>query len=95
MMKLRDFPKFLRVKDVDYDVRFARTIPEETKQTVGLCDDSEKVIWLRLKQDRRERYKTLIHEVAHAIECEWGIRIPHRLIYALEEPILRLLEDNL
>jgi hypothetical protein len=92
--RIKDYPKSVRIRDADYEVKFCRQIPGEPPDTVGLCDDELKIIWMRLRQKPRERFKTLCHEIAHGFEREWGIRIPHKLIYAIEEPIARLLEDN-
>ena len=93
--RIRDYPRELQVGESIYSIRFVRRIPDEPKDTVGLCDDGDKMIWIRLGQTPRERWKTLTHEIAHALEAEYQIKIPHKLIYRLEEPIARLLEDNL
>lgn len=93
----RDFPREVRVRDATYRVRFARRIPGEPADTVGLCDSGDdKTIWIKMGQSPRDRFKTYIHETTHALCDEWRLPdVTHRLIYALEEPLLRLLVDNL
>jgi hypothetical protein len=39
-------------------------------------------------------FRTFCHEVLHAIEHEYEIVIPHRLVYLLEAPIERFVVDN-
>lgn len=39
-------------------------------------------------------FKTLVHELFHAIELDYKLDIPHELIDALENPIVSLLLKN-
>lgn len=92
----RDFPKSVIVRESEYAVRFCRRVPGHCSQTMGLCDQGSQTIWIKLGQKPRERFKTYIHELAHALQFEWKIaHIRHDVIYALEEPIARLILDNL
>jgi hypothetical protein len=42
----------------------------------------------------RLEQETFVHELLHAIEFEYNVTIPHRLIYALEYPLRRLFSLN-
>lgn len=95
MAKRLLMPKTLRVKDADYAVRVVATIPDDPKgRLVGLCCAETETIYLAKNQSDRDLLKTLIHEILHAVEFEWDIDIRHKQIYALEEPLYRLIADN-
>ena len=40
------------------------------------------------------RAKTFLHELLHAIDFEWNVKIPHKLIEALEKPLFILFTRN-
>jgi hypothetical protein len=95
--RLKDIPRTVVVGETVWDIRFVRKIDDKRsagKETVGLCNDDDKEICVRLGIGKREQAKTLIHELLHALEFEYQISIPHELVYKLEEPIYRLLCDN-
>lgn len=92
--KMRDFPRCLQIRDNLWEVRFVRRCPNEPEDTLGLCDPGEQVLYIRLRQTPMERMKTFIHELAHALAYEWGIKENHDIIHKLEEPLLRLFLDN-
>jgi hypothetical protein len=92
--KPKDYPRQLVIGENIWDLRFCRKIPEEPSTTLGLCDPSEHVIWIRMGQTPEERFKTLAHELCHALAFEWGLKENHAIIHALEEPILRFFLDN-
>jgi hypothetical protein len=93
--KISDYPKTILVGDSVYKVSWHRTLGQTaTHITWGLCDPGDKTIQLRLGGKSKERLKTFVHEVLHAIEFEYEIEIPHKLIRDLEAPIARLIIDN-
>lgn len=94
MWRLRDIPKEVLVGETFWEIIFCKTIDVDPK-AVGVCNNTTKEILVVTSLDKHEKAKTLIHELLHAIEYEYGIHIPHHLIYKLEEPIYRLLIDNL
>lgn len=51
-------------------------------------------IVLSADQSDSEAFKTYIHEIYHAIETEYEIQIPHKIIEALEVATLRFLKLN-
>ena len=93
-MKQSDYPKELWIGDALWRVKFVRKLQDGRGILDGLCDPSETTIYLRMGHDRAERFKTLVHEILHAIEYEWKLELPHQIIYGMEEPIYRILVDN-
>lgn len=92
--RIRDYPKHLHIGENIWEVRFCRRIPDEPESTLGICDPSEYAIYIRLNQTAKERFKTLVHEICHAMCYEYNIKENHDVIHKLEEPIARLLADN-
>jgi|GEM_PF-2937288 len=90
--KLSDIPDTLCINDSLWEVFFVKGIHGD--DTAGQCDGDQKEILIDSGQSKREKAKTLIHEILHAFEYEYNIKIPHKLIYQLEEPIYRFLVDN-
>jgi hypothetical protein len=41
-----------------------------------------------------DTYETIAHEILHCIEYEWGIKIPHNLIYKIEKGLGFILRRN-
>lgn len=93
-MRLKDYPRQIVIKDSIWDVKFVKKLNGHGRMTIGLCDPSDQTISVRLGLDKRERMKTLIHEIFHAWEEEYGLHIPHKLIYALEDPVVDFIIDN-
>ncbi len=77
----KPYPKLVRVRETDYFVTFVKRLKESD---MGVCDDTAKVIYLSLDQPADELYRTFHHEIAHAIECEYGIKLGHPTIRKLE-----------
>lgn len=92
--RAKDYPRSLVIGENEWSLRFCRQIPGETEHTLGLCDPGEHIIWIRMKQTPEERFKTLAHELCHALAYEWGLKEDHATIHKLEEPILRFFLDN-
>ena len=65
----------------------------------GYCLGSDSDVGCRTIQIKKGltptmRARTFLHELLHAIDFEWGIKIPHRVIEALEKPLLILFTRN-
>jgi Zn-dependent peptidase ImmA (M78 family) len=94
MWRLRDLPREIIVGENVWDLVFCKRIDVDPT-AVGVCNNTTKEIVIVSSLSKEEKAVTLIHELLHAIEYEYGIYIPHSLIYKLEEPIYRLILDNL
>lgn len=98
MLRIKDYPKEIRVGENDYEVCFVRNIgdkPGSKYTTFGGCNDFDCKIYIKLGQSAEERLITLVHELLHAVEAEYGIEIPHDLINKLEKPLAKLIIDNI
>lgn len=92
-MLLKDCPRQVFIGENVWTIQFVKTLG--SKLDTGECDSHENVIRIRLGLEPNERLKTIIHEIFHAWEHEYGLSIPHKLIYALEEPITDFIAENL
>lgn len=86
-------PEMILIKGDIWQIRLVKEI-EAGKNTVGLCDEQDNMIYIKRGQSTKDKVKTFIHELLHAIEISHNFNIPHRLVYALEEPIYQLIKDN-
>lgn len=84
------------VGDNLWTVRFVKYIPHDKpgRYCLGASDPEEQTIYILMGQKPRERLSTFVHELIHVLEYEYNISIPHRLVYSLEDPIVRFLVDN-
>lgn len=92
-MRVKDIPRQIIVGEALYDVHFRSTI-EARHDIYGYCNGDTKEIFVKKGLSQVERGKTMIHELLHALEFEYGLHIEHSLIYKLEEPIYNLVKDN-
>lgn len=94
-MKKRLYPAKLRVGATTYRLELVPHIEEIGRNvTRGYCDPDEKLITLLEKQSDKELFSTFIHELLHAIEYEHKVKIPHKLVYAMEGPLAQALTKN-
>lgn len=61
---------------------------------LGMCIWDDKLIWISTRQSDSGRLATLVHEILHAMEYEWKLKIPHALIRLIEKPIARIIANN-
>lgn len=99
MRRQRDFPREIHLGDDVWRVVFKRAIPPEdddhpANPTLGLTDPSTHTISIAMGQTAFERLRTFVHELFHAIEYSYNIRISHWLIYRLEVPVAWFLWNN-
>lgn len=100
--KLRDYVRELVYGDATYEVVFASQAKLDEaslraglgRGNRGLCIQAEERIYILRGQSPRDRFETWLHEVAHLVEYESGIKIPHRLIEDLEGPFARFIAQN-
>lgn len=60
----------------------------------GLCDGTKRHIMVYGKQRKKLILSTFWHEVLHAIEFSYKVKIPHHVIYGIEGAITDLLLKN-
>lgn len=90
-MRKRDLKREWKIKGQVYTVHFRRKMPH---RLIGFCDQETRTIQLLMGQPYEETCATLIHELLHAIDFEFDIKIPHHLIYKLELPLLIFIIEN-
>lgn len=91
--RIKDYPKSILVRDEEYRISFVKVIKGDPT-TLGQCCSSECKIWIKKGQGPAETLKTFVHEVLHALEFEYKIKIKHRSVYRLEVAIFELLLAN-
>lgn len=91
--KRRDFPKEICIgENIFYRIRFKRNLLKEG--LAGLCHMDTKEIWIACGLSCQERLATFWHEVSHALDYEYGIKLSHKQVYALEKPLAELFSRN-
>lgn len=85
----KDYPKKLHIGGETYRIIFVKGFKH-----LGETDAEKRTIKLRAGMSPRETFLTWIHEVGHALEFEFGIKIKHSAIYAYSIAIVELLMDN-
>ncbi len=92
--KSKSYPKSINVRDEVYQIRLVKHVPGLEAEDFGLCDNDKKIIWLKKSQSPKGLLRTLIHELLHAIECEYNVKLRHKKIDVLEVALEALLSDN-
>lgn len=87
----KNYPKRIHVGDTTYRIKFVKSCG---KNTLGLCDGTKEIIYIRKGLGPAARFKTLIHEILHAIEFSHGIPLKHSKIRLLEEAIADIFIQN-
>lgn len=91
-------PKKLWIKESEWTIKSIKAIPEHgnTKKsvTLGLCDPSDKIIYLKTGLPYQLKLDTVLHEIIHAIEFEYDFEIEHRHVYILAEAMAKVFVDN-
>ena len=85
------YPKTLKIRNTEYKLKFVKDI----SQASGLCDGADGLIIISKRQSPDNIFRTLIHEVIHAIEGEYEIKMSHENVYKFERAIFRFMKDNL
>lgn len=86
------YPTEIFIKGESWRITFVDVI--EGKDTLGLCDPNNKVIHIRRGLKKDELFKTFIHELCHAAEDSYSIKVSHKAVYKLEEAIFDILVNN-
>ena len=91
---MKKIPTQIRLKSkVTYEIVWAEVIGDKEK-TMAECRYDTKQIVIKSGQSEQENWKCLIHEILHALEFEYRIPVPHKIIYLLEEAIYKLAKLN-
>lgn len=94
-MQRKNYPKKLKINKALYDLEIVPHIEEtETLVVRGYHYPDEKKILLLSKQTSKELFSTFWHEILHGLSAEYDIKIRHKLIYALEGPLAKFIDDN-
>jgi hypothetical protein len=88
-----EYPKEIKIGDEVYQIKFVNKVFGEAR-TAGMCDPEKRIIHIKRGQSLTETFNTFVHEVLHAFEFEYNIRISHRAVYKLERAISDLLMCN-
>lgn len=91
--EVNEYPTHVLINQEHYSVRFVKVIRKE-KTCLGICDPERREIMIKIGQTKEETFKTFLHELLHAIEFEYELKIKHKLVHALEDPIFKLLVEN-
>lgn len=86
------YPNTMLVGDSVWEIKLVKDIQQS--DAYGACDPQTKTIYIEMAQTRKEMMSTLIHELIHAIEIEYGLTIRHKLVNNLEVAITNLLIEN-
>lgn len=88
-----NIPSRIRITaKTDYEVFLVDHFPEA--DTMGSCCSDSRQILIRNDLTPRQKTITLIHEILHAMQFEYGIKIPHESVDQLDEAIERCLRLN-
>lgn len=93
------YPATLRVGDRTYRIRFVKSIrrcnrPVGKGATIGLHDPARVEILIKQGLSEDDTLKTLLHELVHAIEYEYEIKISHSGVYKFEEALFDFICAN-
>lgn len=84
----------IKIKKTWYKIKYEEAPLLGDSKCYGYCDVDNKLIVILKGLSKKEALQTLKHECLHAIEEEYGTNIPHKVIYALEEPLADLIKHN-
>lgn len=83
-------PNRVWIKNDQYEIVYQKVI--DNIEDIGYCDDKKKIIYIKLGLDKKTELDTFIHELLHAIQHKYKLRISHnnidKLGTALAEIIL-------
>lgn len=95
---MKAYPTELKVGDRVYRIRFVSSIRGCRKlgkgSTMGIHDPNRCEILLKKGMSTDDTLKTLFHELVHALQFEYKIKISHEDVYKFEEAIFDFLWAN-
>lgn len=63
----------------------------DNPEVIGFLNSEDKTITILRTLGKKKKLEIFIHELLHAIEHEYDIALPHKLIYKLQEPLTKVL----
>lgn len=87
--ELEDYPDTIRIGKTSWKISFSNEVLKD--DWAGYCCDESRTIYLAAGMGKKETFVTLVHELLHAMDFDFDIRIPHRVVYGLEEPLALLI----
>lgn len=91
-MKLRKIPKYFEIGRETWEIRWVNKFKD--RQQVGESDPEKRIIRIRKGMTTKETWATLIHELLHAFEAEYDIKLKHKQIYELDRAVSEFIVDN-
>jgi len=94
LLTCEEYPKEIKVGRHKYKLQFVAKMPKEGKDCDGLCDLTNRVIYIKESLSYTEVFNTLVHEVLHAVAEEYNIKLTHKAVYQLEAALSDLILTN-
>lgn len=89
---LKKYPKNLHIGTELYTIKLVKKFDQP--DVLGECDDTKKEIRILASLGSVEMFKTFLHELCHAVDFEYNLKLKHKQVYKLEEALLKLLVEN-
>jgi len=84
-------PQF-KIAGLFYKIAWCKVIDEA--RTLGYCEDSAQIIYMKDGQEIDETFKTMIHELVHAMDHVYGMKLRHTQVRKLELALAEFLIQN-
>jgi Zn-dependent peptidase ImmA (M78 family) len=93
-LSVRDFlsKHEFKIAGLTYKIAWCKVIDD--KSTLGYCCDESKVIYLKEGEDEDETFKTMIHELVHAIDHVYSLKLRHAQVRKLELALADFMLQN-
>lgn len=91
-MKNIKIPSHLEIGREVWEIRWVAKFKD--RHQVGESDPEKRIIKIRKGMTTKETWATLIHEVLHAVDAEYDIKLKHKKIYALDRAFSEFIVDN-
>lgn len=93
------YPDKIKIGDRTYRIRFVKSIRRCNLEvgkgaTIGLHDPARIEILIKAGLSHDDTLKTLLHELVHAMEYEYEIKISHSGVYKFEEALFDFICAN-
>lgn len=95
-MKLKDFPRELLINGNLWKIKYVKHLPHPNPKKITYAEyyPEERAIRIVKGHPYIEMLDSLIHEVIHACEFEYGFELRHSHVHKLGEVLAKLYIDN-